>query len=302
MWEELYYSCMETLLTNGEQKIREYVTRIQNGEPKATVLEGLPPAFISGVEQQLAAKANQMEKAQSVLESGEKTESSENPPIVYSETIIDDAYMEANLVQVGAEMGLRMRGGQANWNGEVEIIKYVISDNLSPQYRQIATEKIEKHKARLEKTYQHEAKHIRNREDGLTPHVAAENLREFLTFRILDEMSAFATAELYDQDMTAETIMQALNIAAQKVTSEYYGAPFEGDTNWYMSQHGRELETLSRQIDTGRYHKILRHYFNINGQDIFGILEKENKMPEFTSLINGLIGKLDQILSNIESK
>lgn len=293
---------METLLTNGEQKIREYVTRIQNGEPKAAVLEGLPPAFISGIEQQLAVAANQTENTQNISESGEKTESSEKPPIVYSETAIDDAYMEANLVQVGAELGLRMQGGQANWNGEVEIKTYVISDNLSPQYIQIATEKIEKHNARLGKTYQHEAKHIRNREQGLTPHVAAENLREFLTFRVLDEMSAFATGELYDQDMTAEIILQALNTAAQKVTSEYYGAPFEGDANWYMSKYGREPETLSRQIDTGRYHKILRHYFNINGQDIFGILEKENKMPEFTNLINGLIGKLDQILTSIESK
>jgi hypothetical protein len=293
---------MEKSSTNGEQKINEYVTRIQNGEPRATVLEGLSTAFVYGVEQQLVATTNQTEQVEGALESGEKTIGPENPPIVYSEIVIDDDYMEANLVQVGSEMGLRMQGGQANWNGEVEIRKYVISDNLSPQYRQTAAEKIEKHNAGLEKTYQHEAKHIRNRENGLTPHVAAESLREFLAFRVLDEMSAFATGELFDQEMTAETVINALRTAEEKVTSEYYGNPFTSDASWYMSQHGHEPETFTRQIDTERYHKIMRQYFNINGQDIFSILQRENKMPEFTNIINGLIGKLDQILASMKSK
>lgn len=289
---------MEKQPTNGEQKIQEYVTRIQNGESKDTVFEGLSPAFISGVEQQLAT-AN--DKTEISSESKEKIEGVENPPIVYQEIVIDDAYMEANLVQAGDKTGLRMWGGQANWNGEVQINKYLVSENLSAQYRQIAAEKIEKYNAGLEKTYQHEAKHIRNRESGLTPHVIAESLREFLTFRILDEMSAFATGELYNQKLTAETILQALRIAEQAVSSEYYGSPFKVDAIWYMSQNGSEPESLAREIDTERYHKVLRHYFNINGQDIFAILQNENKMPEFTSIINNLIVKLDQILTTMNT-
>ncbi len=289
---------MEQQPTNGEQKIQEYVTRIQNGESKETVLEGLSPAFISGVEQQLATAT---EKTEMPSESKEKTEDIENPTIVYQEIVIDDAYMEANLVQAGDKTGLRMQGGQANWNGEVQINKYLASENLSPQYRQIAAEKIEKYNAGLEKTYQHEAKHIKNRENGLTPHVIAESLREFLTFRVFDEMSAFATAELHDQDMNAETIMQALRTAEQAVSSEYYGSPFKVDAIWYMSQNGSETEPLAREIDTERYHKVLRHYFNINGQDIFAILQSENKMPEFTNIINGLIGKLDMLLNTTKA-
>lgn len=294
---------MEQSPTNGQQKIREYVTRIQNGEPKASVLEGLSPAFISGVEQQLANTPNLTKQVEDASASGERAGSPENnPPIVYSKIIIDDAYMEANLAQVGLEMGLRMQGGQANWNGEVVIIEYAISDNLSPQYRQIAAEKIEKYNANLERTYQHEAKHIRNRENDLAPHVAAESLREFLTFRVLDEMSAFAAGELYNQDMTAETIMQALHTAEKHIIGEYYGNPFTSDATWYMSQHGQDPETFTREIGTERYHKIMRQYFNINGQDIFAILQRENRMPEFTNLVNGLIGKLDQILTTMKSK
>lgn len=102
---------MELQPTNGERKIQEYVTRIQNGESKETVLDGLSPAFIFGVEQQLATATDKTEMSS---ESKEKTEDMENPPIVYSEIVIDDEYMEANLVPVGTEMALRMRGGQAN--------------------------------------------------------------------------------------------------------------------------------------------------------------------------------------------
>lgn len=124
-------------------------------------------------------------------------------------------------------------------------MKYVISDNLSPEYRQIAAEKIAKRKAGEEATYQHESQHINNRENGLAPHVVAESLREFLAFRVLDEMSAFSRGELHNQEMTAENILNALKRAEASILQSYYGAPFEGDASWYMSQHGTEANALS---------------------------------------------------------
>jgi hypothetical protein len=229
---------------------------------------------------------------------GTDSEALKNIPINYTEVVIDDDYMEKNLKSDG---GLQMKGGQANWNGEVDMMKYVISEDLSPEHRQIAAEKIEKFNAGQEKTYKHESHHIQNRDNELTPHLAAENLREFLTFRVLDEMSAFAAAELNGQDMTAENILQALHIAEQKITDLYYGQPFAGDTNWYMSQHGNEPEALSRKIDQDKYHKIMKQYFKINGQDTLAILQKSNKISEFAEITNRLIMKLDPLLETVKT-
>lgn len=223
----------------------------------------------------------------------ESSESPKKPPINYIEVVIDDDYMRKNLMPNG---GLRMRSGQANWKGEVDLMKYVISETLSPEYRQVATEKIEKFKAGQEKTYKHESHHIQNRENELTPHLAAKNLREFLAFRVLDEMSAFTTGELDNQDMTAENILRSLRTAEQRIIDSYYGQPFSDDASWYMSQHGNEPEVLSRKIDQERYHKIMRQYFKINGQDALSILQKDKRMAEFSEITNRLIIKLDSLL------
>lgn len=45
-------------LSGSGQKIQEYVTRIQTGEPKDSILQGLPPSFVSGIE----AGMNKLEK------------------------------------------------------------------------------------------------------------------------------------------------------------------------------------------------------------------------------------------------
>jgi len=225
-------------------------------------------------------------------------ESLQDPPINYIEVIIDDDFIQKNLMP---NRGLRMQGGQANWNGEVDLMRYSISENLSPEYRKIVEDKIEKFNKGQEKTYQHESHHIRNRENDLTPHLAAENLREFLTFRVLDELSAFATGELYNQDITPENIFAALEKAKQDINNSYYGEPFKNDAKWYTAQHRNDSEVFSRQINKEKYHKIMRQYFIIKGQDILAVLQKENKISEFTEIVNGLIGKLDQILNDIKN-
>lgn len=43
------------LLSGSEQKINEYVARIQEGESKDSILKGLPPSFVSGIESGLKA-------------------------------------------------------------------------------------------------------------------------------------------------------------------------------------------------------------------------------------------------------
>jgi len=54
-------------------------------------------------------------------------ETFKNPPIKYEEIEIDDDYMKKNLLPNG---GLRMKGGHANYDGTVAIMKYVISSNF----------------------------------------------------------------------------------------------------------------------------------------------------------------------------
>jgi hypothetical protein len=216
------------------------------------------------------------------------------PNINYIEVVIDDDYMRKNLT---ADGGLRMKGGQADLKkGEVNLMRYVISKDLSPKYRQIAAEKIEKKKAEEEKTYKHESHHIQNGENESAPHLVAKNLREYLAFRVFDEMSSFTAGELYNKELTADNILQAFHLAEQKITDSYYQGPFSGDASWYMSQHGREPEALSRKIDQERYHKIMRQYFKINGQDVLVVLQKNNRIPEMTEMVNRLIIKLDSLL------
>jgi hypothetical protein len=302
----------EQPLSGSQQKIEEYAHRIKNGESKDLIFKDLPESFKSGIDAKLVESADEKIKRQEadqqkledvrkrlgITEQIPQGESIQEPKINYIDVVIDDEYMQKNLMPNG---GLRMQGGQANWNGEVDLMRYSISENLSPNYRQIAEDKIEKLHAGQEKTYQHEAHHILNRKNDLTPHVAAENMREFLAFRVLDEMSAFATGELYNQDMTAENILLALETAQQKIIDSYYGQPFLNEATWYVSQHGNTPKALSREINQEKYHKIMRQYFNIKGHDILSVLQKANKMSEFTVIVNDLIGKLDQILNNIKN-
>jgi hypothetical protein len=46
---------MEKAPSGSEQKINEYVARIRGGESKESILQGLPPSFINGIESGLAA-------------------------------------------------------------------------------------------------------------------------------------------------------------------------------------------------------------------------------------------------------
>jgi hypothetical protein len=281
----------EQPLSGSQQKIEEYVNRIKDGESKDSIFKDLPESFKSSIDAKLDAsteekqiesedeKTKRQEADQKQLEAVRKRlgipepvfqeESIQEPKINYIDVVIDDEYMQKNLIP---NSGLRMQGGQANWDGEVDLMRYSISENLSPKYRQIAEDKIEKLHAGQEKTYQHEAHHILNRKNDLTPHVAAENMREFLAFRVLDELSAFATGELYNQDMTAENILLALKTAQQKITNSYYGQPFLNEATWYVSQHGNTPKALSREINPEKYHKIMRQYFNIKGHDILRVL------------------------------
>lgn len=195
--------------SGAELKINDYVKRINEGESKESIMHGLPQSFILSINQKLANPAIGTEiSGEANPQSVENAEAVHNPPINYIEVVIDDEYMRKNLMPEGT---LIMQGGQANWDNEVDIMKYVISNTLSPEYRKIAEEKIAKREAGQETTYQHEAQHISNRENGLAPHVAGESLREFLAFRILDEMSAFSRGELHNQEMTLENILKAQN-------------------------------------------------------------------------------------------
>lgn len=308
---------MEKPLSGSDHKIEEYVNRIQSGEPKDLIFNGLPESFKSIIEVKLGElsekkeiilkeeeeryqedqeKIKELRSKLGITEPAKKVESLDGPPINYIEIVIDDDYMKKNMMPNG---GLRMQGGQANYNGKVDLMRYVVSEKLSPQYLEIALDKIEKQRAGEEKIYQHESHHIQNRNNELTPHVAAENLREFLAFRVLDELSAFTTRELYNQDITAENILLALKIAEQHIINSYYGEPFSGEAQWYMSQHSKNPNALSREINQEKYHKIMRQYFTIKGQNVLAVLQKESKLSEFTTKVNDLILKLDKILSTV---
>ena len=224
------------------------------------------------------------------------TETLKKPAINYIDIVIDDDYLQKNLLPGGA---LRMKGGHANWNGEVDLMRYSISEKLSPEHHEFVKDKIDKMQAGQEKTYQHESHHIRNREHGLTPHVAAGNLREFLSFRVLDELSPFTTRELYNKELSVENILDALKTSDQRISGSYYGQPFIEEANWYISQHADKPEIFSREINTATYHAIMKHYFNVNGTDILSLLQKDGKLSEFTKIVNNLILKLDPLLADV---
>jgi hypothetical protein len=316
-------------LSGSEQKIQEYINRIKAGESKDSILQDLPPSFIAGIEAGISEPEKPSETKEDnfiiseadkesielankeryikdqkrieelrgelgIIDKHREIKIVEGIPINYVEIVIDDEFMQKNLMPDG---NLRMKGGQANWNGKVDLMKYVISKDISPEYRKIAEEKIEKKNATQEKTYQHESHHIKNRENGLTPHMIAENQREFLTFRVLDELSAFATGELYDKDLTPENILTSLQKAKQDIENSYFGKPFINDASWYVSQNSNKPEVFSRKIDEKKYHQIMKHYFQINGRDILNILAESGKIPEFTKIVNELILRLDDIIN-----
>ena len=294
LWNRMHPEKKEGLETQAEKTKPVQDNKEVNKERKRKIMasETKRQEDLKRVRQELGLEAQPEEIKPADATQTECDKSFENPKRNYIDVVIDDDYMRKNLMPNG---GLRMKGGQANWNGEVDLMQYVISQDISSEYRQIATEKIEKFKTGQEKTYRHEAHHIQNRENKLAPHLAARNLREYLTFRVLDEMSAFMAGKLSNQHMTAEDILQALRMAEQDITDSYYGEPFSTDTDWYMSQHGKEPEALSRKIDQGKYHEVMRQYFKINGQDVLAVLQKNNRMSEFAETTNRLILKLDSL-------
>jgi hypothetical protein len=292
-------------ISGSEQKIKEYVDRIRAGESKESIFEGLPNSFKTAIEQKNSQLENEKSSAEQLADVRKKLGIAENnsqvqieqgPPIKYTEVVIDTEYMEKNLMPNG---GLKMKGGQANWNGEIELVRYVLDPNLSEEHRAIAQDRIEKFNKGQEKTYQHEFQHIKNRENDLAPHVAATNLREFLAFRVLDEMSAFSVGVLYNQELTPENILNALKKAKQDIENSYYGEPFENDAKWYVSKY-KDPEYFSRQINTEMYHKIMRQYFIIKGVNILSVMQSSQMMPEFTKIVDELILKLDDIMQNIK--
>lgn len=233
-------------------------------------------------------------------ESNAKIEDSiKKPPINYIDVVIDPEYLQENLMLDG---GLQMPGGEAGWNGEVYLMRYSASPDLTPDQFNMVEYKIAKFNAEVERTYKHESHHIQNRENGLTPHIAANSLREFMAFRVLDELSAFTAGELLHQEVNVESVLSALQTSKQKIITLYYGETFNSDKNWYVLKHKDDTDVFRREINSDTYHKVMKQYFYIDGNNILEILKRENKIPEFTEIVNDLILRLDTLLSNPISK
>jgi len=115
-------------------------------------------------------------------------------------------------------------------------------------------------------------------------------------------MSAFVTGELYNKDITVDNILQAMKTAEQKIIDSYYGGPFIDESLKYKEQRGNKIGAFSREINQDKYHKVMKQYFKINENDILTLLQKANKMQEFTDIINNLIMKLDPLLESVKQE
>jgi len=67
---------VEQTPTGGEQKIKEYINRIKNGEPKDKILEGLPPSFADAIEK--GSKIDNMKNNYTHLENLQQTKKTES--------------------------------------------------------------------------------------------------------------------------------------------------------------------------------------------------------------------------------
>ena len=65
---------MENINTNnpGEDKVQEYIARIKAGEDKESILKGLPPSFLKGIEEGLLEKKDKEKQAE--IDMGKKEE------------------------------------------------------------------------------------------------------------------------------------------------------------------------------------------------------------------------------------
>jgi hypothetical protein len=281
------------------EKIREYVSRIEKGESKEGLLKGLPDSWVIAIEEGLRKIEKTQTDTLKVLDIKKELGILDRPPIKYVDVVIDEEYMKSNLMPNG---GLRMLGGQANWQGEVELMRYTISEDLSLEQKEFVVDKIKKLIELQEGTYYHESHHIKNRENNLTPHIAAKNLREFLTFRVLDEMSAFMAGEFCGKKIEEQNVLDILQITSKKIFDSYYSGPFKKEAEWYVSVHKNDKDILSREIRTEKYHEILRQYFKIQDTDVLAVLQKNNQMKNFTDITNSLIYALDPILQSMLEK
>jgi hypothetical protein len=95
-------------LSGGEQKIQEYINRIKTGEPKESIMQGLSPAFIQGIEVGLGESETTLEKGH------EENEDTMNSVDSVDQEIVDQKRAEREEDDIHKIAELRQKLGISN--------------------------------------------------------------------------------------------------------------------------------------------------------------------------------------------
>jgi hypothetical protein len=198
------------------------------------------------------------------------------PDIIRQTVIINDDYIRKNRRADGV-IGLVL--GYASDKNKILLNEYVFDKNITL----LNQSEIENLKQRINSVDEsdiiaHESQHLHNGAIGYHYLANADNIYECMMLSLADEMSAMIAGYLHKHKNVDAAMAETIKILSGDVRSKYIAGQFQNHFISLQKVHGKNKNLYEHKFDSKKIHKILKHYFTIDGVQAMDTMSKESRL------------------------
>lgn len=222
------------------------------------------------------------------------------PDIVRQTIIINDDYVKKNR-RADGKVGLVL-GRADKDNKRVFVNDFVIDDKLSI----LTGAEIEDLKQRINRVdvgdvIAHESQHIHNGAIGYHYLANADNIYECMMLGLADEMSAMIAGYMHKTN----DINKAMDLVEKNMSGiirqGYIKGQFANNFKRLQNTWGNDKNLFEYKYDTKKIHKVLKWYFNINGQDVMQQMNDATRF-KFAAIVQNFKNEIKNFIDNYQMK
>jgi hypothetical protein len=199
------------------------------------------------------------------------------PDIIRQTIVINDDYVRKNRRSDGT---VRLTLGYADKkNNRIIVNKFVIDKNA----KLLSQSDIADINRRINSVDEgdiiaHESQHLHNGAIGYHYLANADNIYECMMLSLADEMSAMIAGYLHKHKNVDAAMAETIKILSGDVRSKYIAGQFQNHFISLQKVHGKNKNLYEHKFDSKKIHKILKHYFTIDGVQVMDTMSKESRI------------------------
>ena len=196
------------------------------------------------------------------------------PDIIRQTIVINDDYIRKNRRADGV-IGLTL-GYADNKNNRIIVNKFVIDKNA----KLLSQSDIADINRRINSVDEgdiiaHESQH-----HSIGYHYVAnsDNIYECMMLSLADEMSAMLAGYLQQHKNLDDALADVFKNLSGAIRQGYIAGQFQNHFNYLQKLYGKSKNLYEHKFDSKKIHKILKHYFTIDGVQVIDTISKESKL------------------------